>query len=63
MTGFFRGPSLLAHVIILGAIEAVVVPWVWATYQSVALMLIVGVVIGAVYALAALSLASNFFKH
>ena len=63
MSGFFRGPSLLTHAVVLGVIEALAIPQVYAAYKSVTIMVVVGAVIGALYALAALSLTSNFFKH
>lgn len=54
MTGFFRGPSLIVHLFILGTILAVGVPGVAQWMDSVSLALGLGAAVAIFYAIFAL---------
>ncbi len=53
MSGFFRGPSLFAHVLIVAVTLAVGVPLLAETLQSRPLALAIGVAAALVYGLGA----------
>jgi hypothetical protein len=55
MTGFFRGPSLITHVIALGLAEAIAVPLVVRWSGSFGVAFLTGFVLAFLYVVAALA--------
>ena len=59
MTGFFRGPSLFSHVVILGLIMAVGVPFVAEWLDSTGLAFCLGFGFAICYAILAIIVAAR----
>lgn len=59
MTGYFRGPSLITHVLILGVLEAVLVTVGFRLTGSFRVAALGGLALAIVYVLAALSWATR----
>jgi hypothetical protein len=59
MTGFFRGPSLMTHVLILGVLEALLVTAGFRLTGSFRVAVLGGLALAIVYVLLALAWASR----
>lgn len=63
MTGFFRGPSLFIHVVVLALVEAMLIPFIWGFARDEAVVVVAALGFFLLYFVTALFLATKSGPH